>query len=250
MSAPLDTRAFAQALERALRANGDAHNARMVAWAVHECDKAVVDARTDESSDAQREAADLKAIIKARDSALAYAQHEADELRAKLNDKQSYDAMRCGHALAGMRVVARALYPDEPRDETVVLSAEALAQQATRLHELSASAYAENVRLRGELGDAHYALSKAREARARLAKRCDEYRAMADDGDLRAVEPITESAPLRVGDRVRLRDAVVTKAPAGTPATTHVQIDGERDGFDDLAATVIYVGAIAGRVKP
>ena len=91
--------------------------------------------------------------------------------------------------------------------------------------------------LRSEVSDLRDALA--------LAAKANEH-----DGDLRAVEPITQSAPLKVGDRVRLKDATVDELPSTMSDCFRVMIDGEVTPHGDNPGTIIYRSAIAGRVTP
>ena len=119
-------------------------------------------------------------------------------------------------------------------------------------------------RLTKERDDANALAEAARQQTARMTRLCDAFRAEVaklraalalaakaneNDGDFRAVEPITQSAPLKAGDRVRLKDAIVDKFLGTMSDCFRVMIDGEVTPHGDNPGTIIYRSAIAGRVR-
>ena len=237
---PIDVRAFAHALAHEFDSQQLPIHAMAVRCAMQTASEGVVTTRDE------------------RGRELATATAAADRLSDWLNTAQR-----------NLRIVARALYPDDAHSAS--LTTEELAQQATRLHELCAHEHAENVTLTAEVArlteerDDANARAKAAWQRAdRKTGVCDSLRSEVSDlraalalaakanenvGDLRAVEPITQSAPLKVGDRVRLKDATVDELPSTMSDCFRVMIDGEVTPHGDNPGTIIYRSAIAGRVR-
>lgn len=214
---------------------------------------------------AERDRASAVTIASVLRDAVAAADRESARRKDSILDASLATLANArAESLRDLRAVARALYPDDA--DSASISADELAQQATRLHELCAHEHAENVTLTAEVArlnearaDANARAEAAWKQADRMTGACDLLRsevsdlraalalsakANENDGDLRAVEPITQSAPLRVGDRVRLRDAVVEDVVG--PSVIIVSIACEND-----APTVrcMTVGTIAGRVR-
>ena len=207
---------------------------------------------------AERDRASAVTIASVLRDAVAAADRESARRKDSILDASLATLANArAESLRDLRAVARALYPDDA--DSASLTADELAQQATRLHELCAHEHAENVTLRARNIALESDLASRSAHVASLQRELAEVRAdrslLRKKLALAAVEtsilsPITQSAPLKVGDRVRLRDAKVTDVPHRGFSGVLLRIDDETDEFGDPTTTAVFPNAIAGRVTP